>query len=337
MSLKQIWGKICPASKQQVNNQAKEVEQNLKKELAAQDRKMTRRLQKMDNNANARLERIEKMLMMQYGGVTQKKRNKQIIVALTSYPKRIYEVDTVIERFLNQTLKPDRVVLYLAEDNFPEGEAELPQRLLDMRNQGLEIHWCKQDIKSYKKLIPALLEYPDEIIITADDDIYYELDVVENLYDSYRKFPKAVSALRVHKMNFEKDRILPYAKWNKCTSEISNVPSMKLFATTGGGTLFPPHVLYRDTTDEKLFTKLCPNADDVWIKFMMVLNETPVVLAGNCVKIKCIDGTQEERLWDINIQENDTQIQNVLRYYEDFRIEEKRIEAYLAACDRDNN
>lgn len=348
MELRYIWSRLVPASKKQLNDRAKQLEKMLNKKTSSLESKITAtskdtrkyiqdkvsvKIDRMGKDLDTRLDRIEQILMSQLGGVTEKKRTPQIIVALTSYPKRIMYVEYVIERLLNQTLKPDRIVLYLAKDNFPNVERELPQRLLDMESRGLEIHWCDTDIKSYKKLVPALIEYPDDVIITVDDDLYYDLNIVERLYDSYKRYPNAVSALRVHKMNFDDSVLLPYAQWDMSTSEISNEPSMRLFATTGGGTLFPPHVLHKDAVNAQLFQKLCPNADDVWFKFMMILNQTPVVLAGRCVWLKYIEGTQEESLWATNKQENDMQIQNVLSYYQDYMIDGKSIEAYLSTSD----
>ena len=59
-----------------------------------------------------------------------------------------------IKTLLKQTVKPDKVVLWLAEEQFPQKENELPSELLELQNFGLTIKWCT-DIRSYKKLIPA--------------------------------------------------------------------------------------------------------------------------------------------------------------------------------------
>jgi hypothetical protein len=104
---------------------------------------------------------------------------------------------------------------------------------------------------------------------------------------------------------------------------------MKLFATTGGGTLFPPHVLSSEVLNSDVFMKLCGNADDVWFKFMSVMEHTPVVLACPQKKIQCVEGTQEDRLWSVNKFENDKQIQNVLEAYNEVLLDGKTIEKYI--------
>ncbi len=41
------------------------------------------------------------------------------------------------------------VILYLAEEQFPNKEADLPGKLLKFKENGLTIKWC-EDLKSYK-------------------------------------------------------------------------------------------------------------------------------------------------------------------------------------------
>ena len=55
----------------------------------------------------------------------------------------------------------------------------------------LEVRYCK-DIRSYKKLIPALRSYPDDAIITIDDDAIYHIDLIEKLVNSYIKDPQFI-------------------------------------------------------------------------------------------------------------------------------------------------
>ena len=58
---------------------------------------------------------------------------------------------------------------------FPQREENLPRDLLKLRSFGLTIDWC-ENLRSYKKLIPAIEKYPDDIIVTADDDVFYHAD-----------------------------------------------------------------------------------------------------------------------------------------------------------------
>lgn len=250
-------------------------------------------------------------------GVFDHKRQEKIIVSLTSYPKRISTTATALERIFAQTLKPDKIVLWLSKENFPLQEAELPLELLQLRERGLEIEWCDGDIKSYKKLIPALQKYSKDIVITADDDLVYELDMIEKLYHSYQKYPKAISAMRTHKIVLEENgEVALYSNWVKDCSEYILEPRMELFATTGAGTLFPPSILDARGMDAEIFMKIAPTADDMWVKGISLLSQTPIVLARENKPLRYIDGTQEETLWGTNMTQNDIQLKNIVEKYD---------------------
>ena len=83
-------------------------------------------------------------------GVNTIPREKKIVVSLTSFPARIPTLYITVSSLLNQSMKPDKVVLYLAKEQFPNLENDLPENLLRLKEFGLSIRWCN-DIRSYKK------------------------------------------------------------------------------------------------------------------------------------------------------------------------------------------
>ena len=82
-------------------------------------------------------------------------KNNELIISLTSYPARIKNVHKTTNTLLNQSLKANKVILWLAENQFPNKEQDLPSKLLAQTTKGLTISWYHKDIKSYKKLIKA--------------------------------------------------------------------------------------------------------------------------------------------------------------------------------------
>ena len=60
-----------------------------------------------------------RLIKPQFGLNKTEEREKQLIVTLTSFPERINEVHLCINTLLNQTLKPDKIILWLAEEEFP--------------------------------------------------------------------------------------------------------------------------------------------------------------------------------------------------------------------------
>jgi len=63
-------------------------------------------------------------------GVTKVKKNPKLIVSITSFPQRMYDIHFALYSLLNQTLKPDEVVLWLGEKEFPDQEDYMPQNVL---------------------------------------------------------------------------------------------------------------------------------------------------------------------------------------------------------------
>lgn len=241
----------------------------------------------------------------------------KIIVSLTSYPARIGTVAKTIETLLSQTRPADAVVLWLAPEQFPGGVADLPAELRALCGRGLTIDWY-HNVRSYTKLIPALHKYPDDIIVTADDDILYAPDWLEQLVDSYNAHPNMISCHRAHRVKFCGNKIAPYGDWGWCVQYVA--PSYNNFLTGVGGVIYPPHCMHRDVLDEGKFKSLAPLADDIWFWAMAVHNNIKInVINGPNWKTHCIPGTQdiETALRHTNVagNRNDEQLAAVLAAY----------------------
>ncbi len=255
-------------------------------------------------------------------GTLKREISPRLIVSLTSFPERMYDIHYTIYSLLNQSLKPDTVILWLAKEQFPQLEQDIPSDVLKLRNNGLVIKWC-EDLRSYKKLIPSLKEFPDDIIITADDDIFYPPQWLELLYTSYLKTPRAIHCHRAHHLLADENgNILPYKKWRHRIRH--GLPSFANFSTGAGGALYPPHSLYKDVIEKKLFQKLAPYADDIWFWAMAVMNNTPINVVENNIKtLTYINPEREMRMTDeftlamVNCSEgrNDEQFRAVIEHY----------------------
>lgn len=251
-------------------------------------------------------------------GVNTKSRQEKIIVSLTSFPQRMYDIHYCIYSLLKQSLKPDAVVLWLGEEQFPNKEKDIPSEVLRLRDNGLTIKWTK-DIKSYKKLIPALKEYSDNVIVTTDDDIFYAPNWLDRLYETHKEYPNDVVCHRVHKIKLSDEKIMPYDKWSKCIND--NTASYLNFFTGAGGVLYPPHCLFQDVSKEDLFMSLAPRADDVWFWAMAVLNGRKMRVVHEPYKLIYVNPEREfglngeMTLFQMNRTGNDEQIRNVIHYY----------------------
>ena len=72
--------------------------------------------------------------------LNSEKRTEKVIASMTSFPARIEYVHIALKSLMTQSYKPDRIVLWLAEEQFPEHH--LPQQLLTLQDYGLESNWC---------------------------------------------------------------------------------------------------------------------------------------------------------------------------------------------------
>lgn len=83
-------------------------------------------------------------------GVTKHKYcNHDIIVSLTTFDERLFEVHLSIASIMEQTLKPNRIILWI---DHKYKNQPLPKSLSLLVDRGLEIKYCN-DIGPYTKLI----------------------------------------------------------------------------------------------------------------------------------------------------------------------------------------
>lgn len=190
---------------------------------------------------------------------------KNVIISLTSYGRRVskcapYTVFSIIV----QTMRPEKITLWLDKEKW--NDMNLPFAMKRMQEWGLVgVEYCK-DVRSYTKLIPALEKYPDKVIITVDDDIYYSKKLIENLYCSFLSFPTCIHALCTLTYEINTNTTINGKRiFNPC------------FQTGYGGVLYPPHSLSEKVFDRELFMKICPTADDLWFYIMAVLNGKQII------------------------------------------------------------
>src|SRR5699024_2660656 len=189
-------------------------------------------------------------------------KDKRIIVSLTSFPARIKKVWIVIECLLRQTYPPDKIILWLAKEQF-EGRNTLPNNLLDLEKRGLEIVFCDEDLRSHKKYYYAIKKFSKDILITVDDDLIYPTILISRLLDLHKKHPGTICCDRAHRITKEGSNLKSYTEWE--TLHKAEGPSFKLFFTSGGGTLFPPGALSKEALNKKIFMVHCKYADDIWL------------------------------------------------------------------------
>lgn len=191
----------------------------------------------------------------------------KLIVSLTSYPPRFSTLHLTLKSLLSQSVTPDLTILWLFKDDIEK----LTPKVRALIGEKFEIRAVERDTKSYKKLIPAIIEFPDAYIVTADDDTYYDSNWLRDLVASHNVGQKEVLGHRGHYISVMPDgTIAPYSTWHWDTQELK--PDPKVFLTGVGGILYPPGALSAEVLNEGDYLKICPRSDDIWFYFMARCN-----------------------------------------------------------------
>ncbi|MGQ4275612.1 hypothetical protein ACQ5ES_00965 [Pseudidiomarina sp. E22-M8] len=243
--------------------------------------------------------------------------HRTLMINLTSFPARFATLDLTLKSLLLQNTQFDQLNLWLFEEDIKQ----LPDSVIRLTKYGLTILPVATDIRSYKKLIPALHEYPTAFHVTADDDIYYRENWLQELTQSYVGNDTEILCCRAHRIKTDNNsgQVLPYRKWQSKT-EVRG-PDPMLFFTSGAGVLFPPGALAEQATDSELAQQLAPYADDLWWYFMARINQSTIRRVGNNPKLITWKGSKGESLWTLNKQAdggNDQQFAQLNAYFKVF-------------------
>lgn len=197
--------------------------------------------------------------------------DEKYIISLTTFPARIEKVWLTIQSLLRQTYKPDKIILWLAEDEFENNT--LPTSVLNLEKYGVEIRFC-QNLKPHKKYFFALKEFPDANIITVDDDMIYHPDLLHNLIKLHQQFPKAICCSMTRRILITDGIVMPYDTWQYVKT--NEAPSNSLLVMGGGGTLFPPDSFHKNIFNLTYLVDYSLTTDDLWLKIMSVLKGSKV-------------------------------------------------------------
>lgn len=247
-------------------------------------------------------------------GLNTEERTERVVVSLTSFPARFKNIHWCLKSLLFQTYKPDRIVVYMGSDTTTE--MITPEMKL-LEQYGIEYQFdTKRNLKSYKKYYYSMQEERNAVIITVDDDSVYLPNTIESLMKVHNKYPDTVCARRVHRITRKQDgSFMPYKCWEKeCRSE--KRPNRDLIAVGVGGVLYPKACLGNEAFEEKTFMEICPETDDIWLKFMEIRQNLSVVWVP-CIFAQppTLEGIAS--LNDRNVTEgrNDVSVKNLVQMY----------------------
>lgn len=219
-----------------------------------------------------------------------------VIVSLTSIPSRLHTLHLTIRSILDQDSRPKKVILWLHDSL----KNEIPKNLRLLESNLFQINYSNLHC-SHRKLIHTLELYPQDIIITCDDDMMYRSNWLSLLYLNHLEKPNYIIGNQTRYIRYSKNgELLPYKEWVYKKEDSFNPKAV--IPIGAEGILYPPNKLSEQTTNSELFLKLTPKADDLWFKAMAILEGTHAVLAKNRSKTPIpIIGSQKYSLKKSNI------------------------------------
>lgn len=242
--------------------------------------------------------------------LTKSTEKKDVIVSLTSFPKRLPTLYLVIESLLRQSIKPDKIILYLTESQVSDIE-KLPKKLLAQRKRGLEIRLCPDEIRSHTKYYYAFKEFPESIVITVDDDLFYKSDLIETHLNNAKKYPNTIIA------NWVKE-IIPgkykYTEWPDLT--YTPILSKNLLILGVSSVLYPPYSVHNDIFNVDNIKDLTLTADDIWLTAMILKKGTSVFYSAYKFNHLPIRIKNNETLISVNYERNQKCIDNINGFYQ---------------------
>lgn len=235
------------------------------------------------------------------------KKEGQYIVSLTSFSARIPKLWLVVESILRNKVKPDRFILYLQAETLQD----IPQSLILMQKRGVEIVLCDSSLRSHNKYIHAMKEYPNNNIITIDDDIFYRDDFIETIIKNSKRHPNAIICNWAKKINRKSEF---YKQWAEPTGpEIDT----RLLPIGCAGVLYPPNALHKEVFNTEAIKSLCLTADDIWLAAMSLLNKTKKYYTGYKQGHLEIIIRNNVTLLDVNRERNQVCVDNLNKYYQE--------------------
>lgn len=234
-----------------------------------------------------------------------------LIVSLTSFPARIGSAWLAIESVFQQEVRPDRIVLVLSEEEFPD--RKLPRELRKQMARGLEVLWTNANNRSYDKLLPVLKKYPQSQIVTVDDDKILPKNLLADLMDATKSFPDSIIGFRGWEI-LQHDGVVKFGKsWRRASLDTS---PERVFLPGNAGILYPPNSLSPVVQDISTAMRIAPSSDDVWFWACSIVNGTPRVCLGGSPHVSIRGQKNTPALKDVNVAKNQIHFEAVVDFFD---------------------
>lgn len=200
------------------------------------------------------------------------------VVSIASYPKRAQLLSAVFEALNQQTVIPQKWILVLSEEEWPD--LKLPDYLNKLVKRGVEILWVKNNTYAVKKLVPVIEKYPQLGVITFDDELIYGRYVIEKLIKCSNNNERSIIG-HVGKKLLQKSGSLKMTYRDNNNADLKT-PSSQVYFLGGSGTYYPSNSLDIRVIESNAITKIVPGrGSDIWFWAAAVANGTKQICLGS--------------------------------------------------------
>jgi hypothetical protein len=212
-------------------------------------------------------------------GINERRQSHEYIyISLTSIFQNQDILLKTCESLINQTQLPDNIFIYLSELPYLLDAGfknkiitnKSLQTFLKKYSNLIIIKWVDNE-GPYRKLLPLLKEKwtEDCIIITVDDDTIYDINLIKNMINDYKKYNCVIN----YRGFTPKCKSLNYFNYHDRDTLINK--HLYNFPTGKAGILYKPNFFHK--TDNLIFNKniymnFCKSQDDVWFYLLRIKN-----------------------------------------------------------------
>lgn len=188
----------------------------------------------------------------------------RLIVSLSPLASEGAKLNDCLASLLAQSLKAENIIVQLPRQKYRD--RQFCFNFLEMVDQGVELRWC-EDCGGYNNLLPTLIEYPQDIIVTCGCGNIYPKNFLDDLLITWRKYPQDIICVATAKairkngrLEYEFGRNAYYANAN-----LLNIPR----AT--GGMLLPPGAFGRQAQNMDICLRNAFTYPDLWYWLMAIV------------------------------------------------------------------
>lgn len=200
----------------------------------------------------------------------------KIVVSMTSYPKRIYNVEKSIDALLHkQTLPPEEIYLWLSIEEFPNKENNLPENLIKIINENPNVFlkWVEKNTYVHKR--HEIFKFiKDAYVFLIDDDVYYDNKLIETVVSKAKQYPNTIICYNQYNPHDYRGKRILYNN-----NRYGNGPLLNKVRWCGQSMIpsiiYPKECLTKE--NQEIRDRTSPISDECWFQPWIVKNDIPIV------------------------------------------------------------